>query len=153
MVAQINHDYKQKIQERKGAALNIMICDDESRQLRSAKKLVEDVCRESNTEVYIETSTNGLECSYKILDDYLTRGISYSLLLIDEYMLHMDGRDAIKIIRRLQENKSINKFYIYSVSGLEEDALRNSGNDGTLPKPLAKRQVTSLLNNLQLIKK
>lgn len=147
----MNRTYKSKIIERKGADLNIMICDDESRQLRAAKKIVEDICKEYKKEVYVETATNGLECSYKILDDFTNRGISYNLLLIDEYMQHMNGSQAIKIIRELQEAKSINNFYIYSVSGVEGESLKQCGNDGSIEKPLGKRQATTLLSNLQLI--
>lgn len=154
MVADINHSYKQKVHERKGAGINIMICDDDPRLLKSAKKVVEDVCKEFNKECYIETSTNGLECCYKILDDYVTRDISYSLLLIDEYMTHMDGKDAIKIIRNLEENKSISRIKIYSVSGLDEDALRTNLNDGAFSKPLSKRKIAPLISSLDpIIKK
>ena len=136
-------------QESRNYDFKVMICDDENIVLKAQKRLLETICKEHNKEVYIETASNGLECLYKIFDNYVNKGISYNILLIDENMTVLNGTDAILLLRKLQSNKSINNFLIFSVTGHEDEEninrIMSSGCDGTVAKPLSKHTFLSLL--------
>lgn len=133
-----------------------MICDDDNLILKAEKKLIESICKEYKKEVFIQTASNGLECVYKVFDDFINKEISYSILLIDENMTYMNGTDATKIIRKLQSEKTLNNFYIYSVTAHDDEEslskIMSYGCDGTVNKPLTKRALISLLNKANLLK-
>ena len=155
-LADINYIHKQikaeEILDKNNIELKIMICDDDSTILKAERRLLESICKENKKDVYIETCSNGLECVYKIFDDYINRGISYSILLIDENMNYMDGSEAIKILRKLQRDKVINNFLIYSVTGQEDNEIAMKyGCDGVLTKIIPKRALAALLLNNKLI--
>lgn len=155
-LADINYIHKQikaeEILDKNNIELKIMICDDDSTILKAERRLLESICKENNKDVYIETCSNGLECVYKIFDDYINRGISYSILLIDENMNYMDGSEAIKILRKLQSDKVINNFLIYSVTAQEDnDVAMLYGCDGVLTKIIPKRALAALLLSNKLI--
>jgi CheY-like chemotaxis protein len=157
-LADINYIHKQikaeEILDKNNIDLKIMICDDDSTILKAERRLLESICKEHKKEVYIETCNNGLECVYKIFDDYINRGISYSILLIDENMNYMDGSEAIKILKKLQRDKVINNFLIYSVTAQDDNEIAMKyGCDGVLTKIIPKRVLSALLLSNNLIGK
>lgn len=143
-------------QDSKNIDLKIMLCDDETLILKSLKKLLEDICKDFKKEVFIQTCSNGLECLYKMYDDFTNKGLCYSMLLIDEQMPCLYGTEATKLLRKLQQEKCINNFLIYSVTAhIDEESINNImsyGCDGTVVKPLNKRSLVSLLNSTGLMK-
>ena len=139
----MHNQNKVKEQESKVVNFKVMICDDDNLILKTQRKLLESICKEYKKEVYIETASNGLECVYKIFDDYINKGLSYSILLIDENMDYFSGTDATFLLRKLQNEKTINYFLIYSVTGHEDEEslkkIMSYGCNGTVAKHLSKR--------------
>lgn len=147
---------KEYHQESQNIDLKIMICDDDNLILKAERKLLETICKEYKKEVYIQSSSNGLECVYKIFDDYINKGLSYSILFIDENMPYMNGTEATSILKKLQSEKTINNFLVYSVTAHEDEEtlkkILSYGCDGTVTKPLSKRVLINVLNNSNLLK-
>jgi len=78
------------------------------------------------------------------------------LLITDENMDYMNGSEAIKIVRKIENMRNIKKINIISLSCHEDYAFRDkiiqSGADFILTKPLTKQSIQSLIdfNNLLL---
>jgi CheY-like chemotaxis protein len=73
-------------------------------------------------------------------------------IFIDENMGYLNGSEAVKITRRLEENKKILKYHIVSITAFDDDQTKknilNSGINSILSKPVSK---TSLINELKKI--
>jgi len=71
------------------------------------------------------------------------------LLITDENMDYMNGSEAIRIIRRIENMRNIKRVNIISLSCHEDNAFREkilqAGADFILTKPLTKQSTQSLL--------
>ena len=73
-------------------------------------------------------------------------------IFTDENMEYLNGSEAVKIIRKLEQNHKINKYPIASITAFEDDETRknilNSGVNFILSKPCTKLDITNILQKL-----
>jgi PAS domain S-box-containing protein len=98
----------------------------------------------SKTDYQVEMAVNGLEAVEKVENNY------YDLVLMDIQMPKLDGYQAVKRIRKLEEAESINKNKIvaltaYALDTDKEKALQ-AGFDGHLTKPIKKEKLYQTIN-------
>lgn len=149
-----NQNKNKNIMEDKAINFKIIICDDENVIATSVKRLIETFCAEQGKEVFVATCFNGVEVINRIVEDN-NRNICYSLLMIDEELPYINGSDVIGILKKMQKNKEIYNFPIYSVTGHESEDFMNEvlkiGADGIIRKPLSKKALSSILTKLKLL--
>lgn len=149
-----NQNKNKNISEDPGINIKIIICDDENVITNSVKRLIETFCSEQNREVFVATCFNGVEVINRIVEDS-NRNICYSLLLIDEELPYLWGSDVIKILKKMQKNKELYTFPIYSVTAHDNEDFINEllriGADGIIKKPMNKKSLSSILTKLKLL--
>ena len=99
--------------------VRIAIVEDDTGYRAELKGLIEDYARESSEQFYIKTFTDGDE----IASDYRAE---YDIIFMDIQMMFMDGMQAAKEIRRLDEEVIIifvTNTAQYAISGYEVNAL------------------------------
>lgn len=133
----------------------IILCDDEAIILKAVEIAIKKVYSKNNKKVFIETSSNGIECLYKIYHDYRFKGIKYDLLIIDENMDYLKGSQVTSILKGLVEVKQLNELRIFSATGHEDEIslnrIKKFGCDGFIGKPIKATDITSTLTQLNLI--
>ena len=81
----------------------------------------------------------------------LDKNCKIKCVFADENMNFLNGSDAVKIIRKMEENNKIPYYHLVSVSGLEDNQsrtlLQNSGFDNIIPKPCSYSEIIKILNN------
>jgi len=131
-----------------------MICDDEKIISKSIENLIIKVGKASKKSISTRMAKNGIECLYKIYEDYIN-GIKYDILLIDENMPFLLGSDIIRIITRLITSKQLNRIKIYSITGYSDleqiKYIKDSGALGFYSKPLNTGMVEDLFREVQII--
>jgi len=131
-----------------------MICEDEKIIAKSIENLICKVGKASKKYIRTRIAKNGIECLYKIYEDYIS-GIKYDILLIDENMPFLLGSDIIKIITRLISSKQLNNIKIYSITGYSNmeqiKYIKECGAQGFYSKPLNAGMVEDLLRESGII--
>jgi len=127
-----------------------MICEDESIIAQSLQNLVKKtILKKKKTIVNTIIAQNGVDCLYKLCNDYIN-GFKYEILLIDENMPFLFGSEVIKIIYKLISSKQLNNIKIYSITGNSNEEERNyllkCGVRGIYNKPLNVGMIESILN-------
>ena len=127
---------------------HIMICDDDPRITSSINNLVNKVSNELNVLIHVDTCYNGIECLYRIYDNYKKQK-KYDILLLDENMPGISGSLLIRILQTMIEDKELNALKIYCITSFEDESFKKTMNsigiNGFLPKPINKKDIEALL--------
>jgi two-component system chemotaxis response regulator CheY len=103
----------------------------------------------------IETAVNGLE-ALEMYRRGLQQGNPFDLVLLDIVMPEMDGQEALKQIRRMEEELGAKKCVIIMTTALNspenmEEALWEGDCTDYLVKPLVRADLLAMLRRYQLI--
>jgi CheY-like chemotaxis protein len=128
----------------------IVIVDDHKLIRETTKNLLINVLKSLNMEnfSFIEAS-DGIDLLNIIKTDYSKR---IKCIFVDENMEYLNGSEAVKIIRNLENNKKIPQFKMVSITAFDDlETKKNilgAGFDLIVPKPCSKSILTEILNDL-----
>ncbi len=75
------------------------------------------------------------------------------LIFVDEEMQYMNGSEAVRIIRKLEESQKINRYEIISVSAFDDEEMKNkimeSGVNRIISKPCNKSEILKILSKFE----
>ena len=132
--------------------LRILITDDDQFIVKSFANIINNVNTKNEyptLDISYETCINGIDCLFKIYNDY-NKGELFDLLFIDEEMPFMNGGVCINNLNILIGNKAINKIEIISISSLENEDIKNkmllNGVKTFITKPIRRIDFKNLLN-------
>jgi len=103
----------------------------------------------------IETAVNGLE-ALEMYRQALEKGKPFDLVLLDIIMPEMDGQEALKLIRQMEQQQGAKKTVIIMTTALNspenmEEALWEGDCTDYLVKPLVRADLLAMLRRYQLI--
>ena len=131
-------------------SLKIMICDDDSSVRISLKRIINKCGEEKRIFVDIEETINGLECLFKVYNDYLM-GNKYDLVFLDENMPFMKGSICSNILKNMYFEGQMNKIKLISISSFEDQEiqkfLKQQGFDDFLQKPHSRETISKFFQN------
>lgn len=107
--------------------LRLLIADDDPDNLRILGKFLDHPC------LHIDSAENG-----KAAVD-MWRAADYDLIFMDVEMPVMDGTDAVKRIRKLEQQEKKGRVTVFALSANDEayaQTCRDAGFDGYLSKPV-----------------
>ena len=100
--------------------------------------------------------SDGIELLNTVINDKSHR---IKCIFTDENMEYMNGSEAVRIIRKLEQFRKIRSYEIVSITAFDDDETRknilNSGVNSIITKPCSKSSITKIvssLNNIKLIK-
>jgi signal transduction histidine kinase len=129
----------------------IVIVDDNSMLLSSLKNMINKVLvKEKMDDLKITCGSDGIDLLKIIMDDQKNENI-IKVVFVDEFMEYMNGSDAIRIIRDLENQSKIKPLYIVKVTAMNLDKTLD-GSNLTLEKPVREIQVRRALIEAGLIK-
>ena len=74
-------------------------------------------------------------------------------IFLDENMEYLNGSETISILRKLEHEEKIMKYYIVSITALDDQFSINkviySGVDKIIPKPCSKSDLKKIIFNLK----
>jgi signal transduction histidine kinase len=130
----------------------IVVVDDHKLVRENTINLINSVLNDIDLPSFeIVEYTDGIELLNALKTDINFR---IKLILIDENMEYLNGRETVNIIRKLEENKKINKYFIVSVTAYDDKetkkSILSSGVDSIICKPCTKTDLKSILNKIDL---
>jgi signal transduction histidine kinase/CheY-like chemotaxis protein len=129
----------------------IVIVDDNSMLLATLKNIIVKVLHKSKaTDVKVTCGNDGIDLLKVIIDDQKRDNI-VKLVFVDEYMDYMNGSEAIKILRELENKNKIKPLYIVKVSAMNFDKSLD-GSDLILEKPARENQIKVAMIQAGIIK-
>ena len=112
----------------------ILLVDDNELNIKVAKRLLK------NYNLDIEDVTSGQACIDKI-----KTGNKYDLILLDDMMPKMSGKEVIKILKSEPDFKiPVIMLTANALTGMKEEYL-NLGFDGYLAKPIDRKEMLKIL--------
>ena len=125
----------------------ILIADDNHIINNSNKKIVNEICKEKKLDYDIICCSDGIDI-LKFITDEITFS-EVCIIITDENMEFLNGSEAIRIIRTIEERKKNSQIFIISLTSHEDISIINyikeSGADRVLTKPLSKNKLKELL--------
>jgi CheY-like chemotaxis protein len=114
--------------------MKILLVEDD----KLCQNSIKNFCKK--LEVEVEVVGDGKEAI-----ELCAGGASFDLILMDNYMQEVNGREATLKIRQLSNGSS---YLIFMISGTEvsEDDLKSNGFDGFYLKPITKIVFEELVN-------
>ena len=127
----------------------ILVVDDNLIIRKATVNLIKNILRELKiNDIEIVELTDGIDILYAIMMDK-TYKIKY--IFTDECMEYLNGSEAARIIRKMEENNKIPFYHLVSVTALQDDKSRtfllNSGFDNIISKPSSYSDIKNILNN------
>jgi len=130
----------------------ILIVDDNQFINDSFKILIAKCVKELGKNIDLIQLSDGIDMLKHIIDDQ-NIGNCIKLVLTDENMEYINGSEAIKILRNLENKNKIKKVKYYSITCQEDKNIHQmiieSGADGLLSKPIEKNTVLKLLQDIK----
>lgn len=124
----------------------ILLADDNHIINESHKRLLKSLCTHKNLDYEIITCYDGMDILKIVCDEKFFDFID--LIITDENMEFINGSEAIKIIRIIEERKKSSKRMIVSLTCQEEPSIlehiKDSGADIILSKPLTKQKLINI---------
>ena len=133
----------------------ILICDDTSLVLNALENILNNNI--SIREKYqIKKITDGSYILTNLIENELSETSKIKLVISDENMEYMNGSEAMRIIRYLQEKKKLNtKSVFISLTAFEDPAMREnitkSGFDRIYSKPMKKSDIVEIMTEYKLL--
>ncbi len=110
------------------------------------------ICKEKELDNEIICCSDGMDILKYILDEKTFEKVC--LIITDENMEILNGSEAIKIIRTIEERKNISRKFIISLTCHEDIGMINyivkSGADRVLTKPLYKNKIKQIFDDIQI---
>ncbi|MCF0240730.1 MAG: response regulator [Streptococcus gallolyticus] len=147
MVAQIDETYsnsanseEERLNHLKG--IKILVVDDNEMNLEIAEMILHE------TGAIVETLNNGGEAVERIRTSEVGR---YDVILMDVQMPELNGHEATKLIRGLEDPRRANiPIIALSANALQEDVIesKNVGMDNHIAKPFNVKQLIKMIHNV-----
>lgn len=132
----------------------ILIVDDNQIIREILKKKISDIKEEYTIELNIVEGNDGMDVLNHIIANQ-NEGF-LRCVFTDENMKYINGSDAIKLIRNLEDNNKINKNIIISMTAYEDEnsinLITRAGADFIISKPYSKNQIITVLTKYGIIK-
>lgn len=121
----------------------ILVADDNHIINESNKRILMNICREKSLNYEIVSCQDGIDILKYVSDESSFGDIK--IIITDENMEYLNGSEAIRIIRTLEDRKRAPKKVIISLTCHEELSIlkniKESGADLIITKPLSKQKI------------
>ena len=131
-------------------SFKIVVIDDHKFVRNSVVTLIKNVLNvlQINNSQIIE-GCDGIELLNIVMND---KNNQIKYIFTDENMEFLNGSEAVRILRKLENGKKIRKYPIVSITAFDDSETRNnilnSGVDSILSKPCTKNDIRKILSNL-----
>ena len=128
----------------------IIVIEDQNLIRNSTIKLIETVLRDLNRPNFdVIGGCDGIDLLYYVIKDNLNSKIK--CIFTDENMVYLNGSEAVRIIRKLEEMGKINKCFIVSITAFVDDYTKNNilsaGCNKIVSKPCNKSTIMEIIKN------
>ena len=135
--------------------LTIVVVDDNKYIRQNTVNLVKSVFSILKIDDYsIIEGSDGIDIPNIVNKDI---GNNIKCILTDENMTHLNGSEAVQIVRKLEEKNNLCKNYIVSLTAFDDQDTKNYimklGMNLIISKPMTKSSIMNILNNIQYLKK
>ena len=129
---------------------NIVVVDDNKFIRESSVNLIKNVLKTLKiNDVDIIEGSDGIDLLNMVRSD---KSYKIKSIFIDENMEYLNGSDAIKIVRKMEDNKKVRVYNLVSITAFEDNESKNrilsSGANSIISKPCTKSDITKILSNL-----
>ena len=133
----------------------IIIADDNQILLNSVQNLLNKIILDFNLDFEIVLCNDGLEILENIII-YNKISNVIKLIITDENMDYLNGSEAVKYVRKLEQKKNTNNIHVISMTCFEDGKvlknIKKAGSDLILIKPISRKQILKVFDNLVIIK-
>ena len=135
--------------------LTIAVIDDHKIIRQNTVNLIKSVFSSLKIDDYsIIEGSDGIDILSIVKND---KGNNIKCILTDENMIHLNGSEAVQIVRKLEEKNNLCKNYIVSLTAFDDQDTKNYimklGMNLIISKPMTKSSLMNILNNIQYLKK
>ena len=82
----------------------------------------------------------------------LDKSFKIKVIFIDENMEYMNGSEAVRLIRKMEDNNKIKNYNIVSITALEDndsrDRILSSGVNTIISKPCGKSDISKIISKI-----
>ena len=132
----------------------ILVVDDSHLVNEVTVRLLRKVLTEAGSDMEIIVASDGSEMVHNIIQDQY-KGNEIKCIFTDENMEYLNGSEAIRIIRNLENRRKVKFVNIISVTSNEEpyfiDEIKKAGAQTVLGKPLTKFVLARVLKEFKII--
>ena len=130
--------------------LKILVVDDHKYVRQNTVNLLKKALSELKIKnIDVIEASDGIEMLNIIIRD---KNNKIKSIFIDENMEYMNGTEAVRILRKMQQDNKIKNYYIVSTSAFDDSESKklilNSGVNSILSKPCTKSEICNILSNL-----
>lgn len=129
-----------------------MLADDNHIINDSNKRIVNGICKEKQLDLEIICCSDGMDILKFILDEKIFGDVK--LIITDENMEFLNGSEAVKIVRTIEERKKNKRKFIISLTCHEDISMINyikeCGADMVVSKPLNKNKIKDVFDEVFL---
>ena len=130
--------------------LKILVVDDHKYVRQNTVNLLKKALNELKIKnIDVIEASDGIEMLNIIIRD---KNNKIKSIFIDENMEYMNGTEAVRILRKMQQDNKIKNYYIVSTSAFDDSESKklilNSGVNSILSKPCTKSEICNILSNL-----
>ena len=130
--------------------LKILVVDDHKYVRQNTVNLIMNALNELKIKnIDVIEASDGIEMLNIIIRD---KNNKIKSIFIDENMEYMNGTEAVRILRKMQQDNKIKNYNIVSTSAFDDSESKklilNSGVNSILSKPCTKSEICNILSNL-----
>ncbi len=146
----LSYDFSLK-SKKKG---KILVVDDNQFVVEATVTQLRKVLKEAGSDMEIIVGCDGSDIIHHIVQDQ-SKGNEIKLILTDENMEYLNGSDAIRIIRNLENRQKVKFVNIITITSNEDpyyiDEIKRAGAQIVLNKPLSKSVIARVLKEYEII--
>jgi CheY-like chemotaxis protein len=139
------------IPEKKG---KILLVDDNHFVNQATMRVLKNVLKEAGSDIEIIVGTDGSDIVHHVIQDQ-SKGNEIKCILTDENMEYLNGSEAIRIVRNLENRQKVKFVNIISVTSNEDSyciqEITRAGAQIVLNKPLTKSVLARVLKDDNII--
>jgi len=128
----------------------VLLADDNHIINESNKRIINKIIKHKQIDLEIITCTDGVEILKYISDEEIFEDIK--IIITDENMEYLNGSEAIKIIRGIEQRKKCPKKLIISLTCHEDNDfinnIKQSGADFIITKPLSIQKISGFFEQI-----
>ena len=137
--------------EKKG---KILVVDDNHFVNEATTRVLKNVLKEAGLDIEIIVGTDGCDIVHHVIQDQ-SKGNEIRCILTDENMEYLNGSEAIRIVRNLENRQKVKFVNIISVTSNEDPCyiqeIIRAGAQTVLNKPLTKSVLARVLKDYNII--
>ena len=126
----------------------ILIIDDHKYIRENLKNLISQICDEKNIDIDILEGNDGIDLLSHLKEDQSSFN-KIKCIITDENMEYLNGSEAIRIIRKLEQLKKFTPVEIVSITAYEDEYnkknIMESGANFILSKPCKRLDIVNII--------